>query len=72
MDRTDAKIIIAFAQSNMSMVDAGLKVGYSRTGITYRFDNIKKATGLDPRNFFDLGELYTIARNILGDDFELL
>ena len=72
MERIDAKLIIAFARSNMVVVDTGLKVGCSRNTVIYHFEKIRKATGLDPRNFFDLGELYEIARNTLGDDFEII
>lgn len=72
MDRTEAKMIIAYAQSNMKTADAALKVYYSWNTVDRCFKRIKEKTGLDPRNFFDLIELYSIARNVLGDDFELL
>jgi hypothetical protein len=72
MERFDAKIIIAYAQSNMKKNIAASKVYCSPGSITNHFRIIRKETGLDPENFFDLGELYTIARGKLGDDFELL
>ena len=68
MDKLDAKIIVAFAQSNMNISGTSREMGYHRNTFTYMLDRIQKATGLNPRNFFDLGELYEIARGILTDD----
>lgn len=72
VNETDAKIVHALAQCNMNVTEASRKLSYHRNAIEYRVDRIKKKTGLDPRNFFDLGELYTIALEILGNDYELL
>jgi sugar diacid utilization regulator len=72
MGEDDAKIVLALAQSNMNINAAARKLYYANTTFYWHLDKIKKITGLDPRNFFDLGELYTIAREILGDEYELL
>lgn len=68
MNKIDAKVIVAFAQCSMNITDAAPKAKYSRNGFLYRLDRIKRVTGLDPRNFFDLGELYEIACSILTVD----
>lgn len=68
MDKLDAKIIVAFARSNMNISGTAQKMGYHRNTFTYMLDRIRNVTALDPRNFFDLGELYEIARGVLTDD----
>lgn len=72
MSKTDAQIVVALARCNMNMLEASKKCFYHRNTIVNRIERIKEITGLDPRNFFDLGELYTIAIEILGDESELL
>lgn len=68
MDKLDAKIIVAYVRANMNICEAARKTYYHRNTFTYQLNRIRKATGLDPRNFFDLGELYEIARGILTAD----
>lgn len=41
---------------------------YDPTTIRYHVKKIRRVTGLDPKNFYDLGELLTIARAILDND----
>ena len=72
MDETSAKIVHALAQCNMNINAAAQKLHYHRNTIEYHITQLRKTTGLDPRNFFDLGELYTIAIDVLGDEYELL
>lgn len=68
MDKLDAKIIVAYVRSNMKICEAARRLKYHRNTFTHMLDRIRKVTDLDPRNFFDLGELYEIARGILTDD----
>lgn len=68
MDKLDAKLIITYARSNMARWVVANKLHYDVIAIDCHFDKIKIVTGLDPRNFFDLHELYSIACNILGDE----
>lgn len=70
MDKIDAKMIVAYARCGMRLRTAANMVFYNKGTLTYRFDRIRRETGLDPRNFFDLVELYDIATNVLGDDLE--
>lgn len=68
MDKLDAKIIVAYVRANMNICEAARKVKYHRNTFTHMLDRIRKVTELNPRNFFDLHELYEIARGILTDD----
>lgn len=70
MDKIDAKMIVAFARCGMRLRTAADMVFYNKGTLVYRFDRIKRETGLDPRNFFDLVELYDIAVNVLGDELD--
>ena len=54
-------IISALAFGNMNVAEAARKVGYHPTNVWYHISVIKEKTGLDPRDFFDLHELYKIA-----------
>lgn len=71
MNETDAKIVLALAQCSMNIREVAVKLNYHRNTVVYHVEKIRKITGLNPRNFFDLGELLTIAREVLGNDYEL-
>lgn len=68
MDKLDAKIIVAFVRSNMNICEAARMTYYHRNTFTYQLNRIRKITGLNPRNFFDLHELHDIACRILTID----
>ena len=57
MDERDTAIIIALAEHNMNIGEASEAVFMHRNTVTYRFVKIKRLTGLDPRNFYDLQKL---------------
>lgn len=67
MTETDAIIVVALARSNMNLCEAARRSNYHINSIAYRIRKIRHVIGLDPKNFFDLGELYTMAVEILGD-----
>ena len=54
MDRVDAEIIVALARNSMNFARAAKALSYHHNSIAYRVNKIKKSTGLDARNFFDL------------------
>lgn len=56
--------VIAFAEAGMNANQAAKATHYHHNTIRFHLDNVKKQTGLDPRNFFDLQELYKIATEI--------
>lgn len=57
----DRQVIIALANSNMNRASAGRKLNFDRKTIDYHESIIKKITGLDPANFFDLHKLVKLA-----------
>lgn len=71
MNEIDAKVVIALVQNGMYISAAARSLMYHRNTIRYHIEQIRIKTGLDPRNFFDLGELYMMAREVLGEDFKL-
>ena len=54
-------IINAYAFNNMTLDGAANELGCHRNTIFYHLSVINKKTGLDPRDFFDLHELFVIA-----------
>lgn len=57
IDKYNYKILLAFADCNMSVRAAEKRVYLSRTAIYNRFQKIKEKTGLDPLKFWDLVHL---------------
>lgn len=72
IEKMDAKSVIVFARCNMNVSETARKLHYHRNSLVYHFSRVKKITGLDPLNFFDLSELYTIALEILSDEYDPL
>lgn len=68
MSKTDAMIVVALARSNMNYMETARRTHYTKSTVMYHLDKVERKTGLNPRNFFDLHELYSIACNILGDE----
>lgn len=68
MEYIDAMIVVEFARNSMNVTDTANSLHYHRNTILYHLDKIREKTGLNPRNFFDLGELYTMGIAVLDDD----
>lgn len=66
MNEIEARMIVAFARCDMKITHAAKRLHYDTATLEYRFNSVHIKTGLNPRNFFDLGELYTSACNVLG------
>jgi sugar diacid utilization regulator len=62
LDEWDYRVILAFAKNNMRATETSYELGRHRNGIIYRIGKIKRITGLDPMNFYDLCKLVEIAR----------
>lgn len=60
MDERDKAIIIALAEHNMRIGEAAEAVFMHRNTVVYHFEKIKRLTGLDPRNFYDLIKLVSM------------
>lgn len=59
----DFQIILALADNNMNESETARSLFMHRNNIVYHIGKVKKLTGLDPTNFYDLGELVKMARN---------
>ena len=58
MSEFDRDVIVALADNSMNIRNAGKALFMSYEGVCYRIGKIRKATGLNPRNFHDLCALY--------------
>ena len=70
MTNEQAKIIIAFAESDMLIKAASKKLFMSDANVSYHLKKIKKQMGFNPRKFFDLCYLVGIAAQRLGGKYE--
>lgn len=53
----EKEILLALAEHDMNRSEAAMAIYMARNSFYYHFDNIRKKTGLDPRNFYDLAKL---------------
>ena len=58
LDGTDYRIIRELANNGMKIPKVAPLVYLERTAIYYRCEKIKRITGLDPMDFWDLLKLY--------------
>lgn len=66
MDERAAEIILALADHNMNITKVA-RVGYMhRNTVLYHIGKIKRITGLDPTNFYDLHKLVDMVRKEKG------
>lgn len=54
---TDRALLKAYAAHNMNRAQTSKAVYLHTNSIRYRFDVIRRETGLDPGNFYDLAKL---------------
>lgn len=64
MTKQQSKIIIALATHKLSALRAAKSLNYHRNTILYHVRNIRKETGLDPYDFFDMQKLYPMAQEV--------
>lgn len=67
----DSEIILALADSNMSISEASKKVFLHRNTVVYRMEKIYMDTGLNPRNFHDLTKLVHLVKEEKEKDEKL-
>lgn len=65
MTKQESKIIIALANCQLSALQAAALLNYHRNTIYYHVKKIRKSTGLDPYDFFDMQKLYPMAKECL-------
>ena len=56
-------IILAMADYSMNVSEVSKKLYYGRATIDRHIRRIKKETGLDPKNFYDLNKLLEVVGN---------
>lgn len=54
MEDRDKALIKAYAENDMDMCKTGRQYYMHYNSIRYRFQKIKRETGLEPRRFYDL------------------
>lgn len=64
MTKQEAKIIIQLANHGLSALQAAKSLTYHRNTIYYHVKKIRKETGLDPYDFFDMQKLYPMAQEV--------
>ena len=58
----DIQTLKVWAGNSMSRKKTAAALYRAPTGLDYRLDSIKKRTGLNPKNFFDLNKLLMMIR----------
>jgi sugar diacid utilization regulator len=65
MTKQEATIIVELAHHQLSALQTAKTLNYHRNTIYYHVRNIRKETGLDPYDFFDMQTLYPMAKEFL-------
>ena len=60
----DVQVILAFAENNMNASQTSNSLFMHRNTVVYHLDKVKRKTGLDPCNFYDLMKLIEIERGV--------
>ena len=71
MTRRRCEVVLALADCNMSANAAGSMLYMDHSCVEYHIKLIKKITGLDPKNFYDLAELVCMVKEVYGDYYDL-
>lgn len=66
LDERDFRVILTLAEHSMRATETAFALDVSRNTVLYRIDKIKRITGLDPMNFYDLCKLVGIAAQMGG------
>lgn len=61
MDERDVEIILALAENNMNETKTARILFMHRNTVVYHIGKVKRTTGLDPMNFYDLHKLVQMA-----------
>jgi len=62
MNNMDKIIILSLADNNMSVNATARNLCYHRNTVQYHIDGVKKETGLNAKQFYDLVKLVEIAK----------
>ena len=64
----DIRVVLAFADNNMSVVETGRKLFMHRNTIQYHLDVTGEKTGLSPMKFYDLVKLVGMLKERRDED----
>lgn len=68
LTETQARIILALAVNNINVSATAKALHYDRSTVDYHLLQIRRRTGLNPKNFYDLQTLVRIAQATLGEE----
>ena len=66
LDAKKKEIILTLAECNMNVTEVSRRKYFHRNTVEYHCKQIRKKTGLNPQNFYDLVKLVEMAQG--GDD----
>lgn len=61
----DAEVILALADNGLSATTAAQSIYRHRNTVIYHIDAIKKETGLNPLDFWDMQKLVLMAKQVM-------
>lgn len=65
MTKQEARIIVELAHHQLSALQTAKSLNYHRNTIYYHIRNVKKKTGLNPYDFFEMQTLYPMAQEVI-------
>ena len=68
MTLTQAEIIVELAKNNLNMTTTAKAMFMHRNNISYHIRQIRRNTGLNPLDFYDLNELLVKAQAVLSQE----
>lgn len=57
LSETDIQVVLAFAENNMRYLEAARQLYFHPNSIRYHLEQVRRKTGLDGTQFYDLVEL---------------
>ena len=67
MSEQAAKIVLLMAQHNLRAYRVAKAMPCHVNAVQYWIDKIKRETGLDPKDFYDMMKLLPMAEEVLGE-----
>lgn len=67
LDELDAEVIVGLADYNMNVSEAAARLYMHRNTVVYRAKKIRRVTGKDILNFYDLCEMIPAAKKYLAE-----
>lgn len=60
MTPVDKNVVVTFAECGMTVNKTGRILHFSGNNVAYHLTKVRTLTGLDPRNFYELGTLVAL------------